>query len=771
MTTKQSKHPGEATNQAPGGRLSRQIYRRLFLLLPLAIAAIALAAAAMESAPAMATDALVTARVAYVGAGSQQVDAPSGATSWTNSISDVLLGCSDFGLCGFCTEGANATSAADISFSETGTATSFSGVTFSGHASGSSNDEYCPPYAIAEYQIQFQVTAETPYTFSGSQTSNNTRGFTLINLTNGRYIWQQLGNAGQGTTLDRSGTLAPARYYLIIGIYPISLAFNGSATGTFTLGGVTPAITIGDAVDTEGHSGTTLLHFPVSLSTPATGPVSVSYGTQDIGGAGSAQAASDYTATFGTLNFSTGDSQKVIDVPVIGDTNIEPNETFRVALLSATGATISGGTGLGTILNDDTMNFDWTVPDRFGADADGDGKLDYFAPDGPLIISPTDWPADFTLVGPCDATHTITWFIDGVLAQAGDPRVLSYDPHSCLFKYQFPAEGKYSVKVEVRDASNALVGSVTRDVTIQDWLIVSIGDSVASGEGNPDVPGGASASWENTQCHRSSFAGPARAALAIETADPKTSVTFVHLACSGATIDVGLLGSYEGQIPGAMLPPQLQQLQDRIGTRELDALFVSAGGNDIKFANIVFRCFVRPLCDQGGPGSAANLYQTRIAQLPTAYTRLRNGLTGLSLPSSRVYISEYFDPTRDGAPCDDTILNDHPAQGPAFGITGSEAGWASNTVLTGLNAAVANAASTHGWKFVSGITSQFLNHGYCASDHWVVRWSESQSQQGNEDGTLHPNRRGHQAYGERLAASLTDDLYTGGNLLDPRPPQ
>jgi hypothetical protein len=37
-------------------------------------------------------------------------------------------------------------------------------------------------------------------------------------------------------------------------------------------------------------------------------------------------------------------------------------------------------------------------------------------------------------------------------------------------------------------------------------------------------------------------AGPARAAQALEQADPRTSVTFVHLACSGATIATGLLG-------------------------------------------------------------------------------------------------------------------------------------------------------------------------------------------------------------------------------------
>jgi hypothetical protein len=38
---------------------------------------------------------------------------------------------------------------------------------------------------------------------------------------------------------------------------------------------------------------------------------------------------------------------------VIGDTDIEPNETFFVNLSSAGGATISDGQGIGSIIKDD----------------------------------------------------------------------------------------------------------------------------------------------------------------------------------------------------------------------------------------------------------------------------------------------------------------------------------------------------------------------------------------------------------------------------------
>ena len=61
--------------------------------------------------------------------------------------------------------------------------------------------------------------------------------------------------------------------------------------------------------------------------------------------------------------------------------------------------------------------------------------------------------------------------------------------------------------------------------------------------------------WQDERCHRSAFAGSAQAALAIEQADPRTSVTFVHLACSGAKVDVGLLEPYAGAEPTAGLSP------------------------------------------------------------------------------------------------------------------------------------------------------------------------------------------------------------------------
>ena len=65
------------------------------------------------------------------------------------------------------------------------------------------------------------------------------------------------------------------------------------------------------------------------------------------------------------------------------------------------------------------------------------------------------------------------------------------------------------------------------------------------------------------------------------------------------------------------------------------------------------------------------------------------------------------------------------------------------TVVAGLNAEVATAATAHGWTFVDGIADDFLTHGYCARDRWTCTLEETFAYQGNPDGASHPNSEGH----------------------------
>ena len=126
---------------------------------------------------------------------------------------------------------------------------------------------------------------------------------------------------------------------------------HASATGTIVNddGQAAPTLSIADASVAEGNAGKTNLSFTIKLSQAATGPVTVKYATAD----GTATAGSDYVAKSGTLTFAAGETTKVVNVRVIGDTAIESNETLTLGLSSPSGATISHGTATGTIVNDD----------------------------------------------------------------------------------------------------------------------------------------------------------------------------------------------------------------------------------------------------------------------------------------------------------------------------------------------------------------------------------------------------------------------------------
>lgn len=420
-------------------------------------------------------------------------------------------------------------------------------------------------------------------------------------------------------------------------------------------------------------------------------------------------------------------------------------------------------------------SLDWSMPDRYG-DANQDGFGDQvYPPDGKAQIDPGRWRVDLTVSGAdCGGSAQRTWWIEGTQVVPSDPHLLAGSAGGCSLSYGFPAEGVYEVAFEERDQQGNLLGLVKRAITVQDFLIVSIGDSVASGEGNPEVPGALSASWENGsaaagQCHRSRWAGPAQGALALEQADPHSSVTFVHLACSGATILNGLLGpELPGQGPVTVQQTaQLDQLKQLVGNREIDALFVSVGANDAHFSELVKDCKIKANCNDATiPGSAAQNFARDATKLPGRYDQLASALDGLGVASDRAYLTEYFDPTHDagGAICQGSILGDAPFPG---NITGTEAQWASTSVVGGLNAIGTAAASTHRWHRVGGIASQFLTHGYCAPSHWVVRFLESLATQGDINGTIHPNRSGQGVYGDRLRASASNDLLPNSSPRRP----
>ncbi|MEW6154082.1 MAG: hypothetical protein AB1673_08865 [Actinomycetota bacterium] len=354
-------------------------------------------------------------------------------------------------------------------------------------------------------------------------------------------------------------------------------------------------------------------------------------------------------------------------------------------------------------------------------------------------------------------------------------------------------------------------------VEVRDILVVSLGDSYGSGEGAPDAPQvidglgfvASPARWVDKRCHRSANAPSAVAARQLEAADPHSTVTFLSFACSGATISTpyfgdqakldpyraapaggfekpvgtGVLGPYRGVDPpdpddwsdAGKLPSQVDQLRRALtngdpGTtaRHIDALTISAGGNDMGFGPVALVCTLYYECQDHfvsgalgeGPVRLSHRFGQSVATMAARYAALGAALSDLEI--GHTYVTQYPDPSRTtgGALCpkilDDVIpvwmapllapiavIESQPAPLPPYQIDGGdrpgggEVGWAGSAVLAAMNGAVASGAAANGWTLVDGIAdgtaNLFSGHGYCAPDNWIRTATESVAMQGPWD--------------------------------------
>lgn len=103
----------------------------------------------------------------------------------------------------------------------------------------------------------------------------------------------------------------------------------------------------------EGNSGATPWEYLVTRSGDLSGSTLVDYFTiGDVTGPHES-ATPDYRNGTGTLTFQAGETQKTIRMEIVGDTTPEPNESFTLGLSNARGASITGGSASGRILDDD----------------------------------------------------------------------------------------------------------------------------------------------------------------------------------------------------------------------------------------------------------------------------------------------------------------------------------------------------------------------------------------------------------------------------------
>jgi hypothetical protein len=188
-------------------------------------------------------------------------------------------------------------------------------------------------------------------TLIGTTTTNAGGYFTFGTLSPGTYYVRETDPAGFISTADSFGANDNE--------ITVTLAAGANSIGhKFLDYSNLPAISVSNFSAFEKNNGQTNYQFVVSLSKTSASTVTVNYTTFDVSATGGANCTSgvDYINTSGVVTFAPGFTSQNVIIPVCGDTDLEPDETFTVNLSSPVNAIINTS-GTGIIFDDDSPGF------------------------------------------------------------------------------------------------------------------------------------------------------------------------------------------------------------------------------------------------------------------------------------------------------------------------------------------------------------------------------------------------------------------------------
>jgi lysophospholipase L1-like esterase len=400
-------------------------------------------------------------------------------------------------------------------------------------------------------------------------------------------------------------------------------------------------------------------------------------------------------------------------------------------------------------------------------------------------LTPADHAIVVRLTGAVPVGATCAWSFD----DGEGPRQQTFDcaePVNLRVRYGRPTVTTVDV------SSGAETQRVSTEIRVRDILIAGLGDSIASGEGNPDRPialsdegfcfryylGSAAAQyyrpsrgsykggraceapdslqnwqryaalWLNPACHRSLYSYQTRTAIALSVRYPHIAVTYLPLACTGATIADGLFGSQRAR----ECPPsksnatcqvsvngQLDELRDALTAarrrqpdRQLDLVLLSIGANDIYFSGLVADVIVDTATERAlfkRSGVIASLDDSRSAltrDLPQGFNKLREALKPLlGGDLSRVVYVSYANPAlaNGGVPCPGgrAGFDIHPSFNANPQRLSNVVAYVENEFLPQLKAlaqcqqgVLCRDPAADRMTFVESHQVAFANHGFCA---------------------------------------------------------
>lgn len=303
-------------------------------------------------------------------------------------------------------------------------------------------------------------------------------------------------------------------------------------------------------------------------------------------------------------------------------------------------------------------------------------------------LAPHDHPIGVFVSGPVPPGATCAWTFDDGDGPLRQMTAACEDEVKLRVRY-----GRTTVATVDVPLGDGTAQRVTTEIAVRDVLIAGLGDSIAAGEGNPDRavrlegsfcfrrlgtgtqyfrPSRAGfvgdhscenattsdstakdwarhgARWMSPACHRSLYSYQLRTALQLAVEQRHIAVTFLPLACTGASIDDGMFGSQMTDDCPAVLgidscpgssPAQLSELKDLMAAahrvqpqRTLDMVLLTIGANDVSFAAMVGNVIVDATTERvilgrgGGIVSVQDSQRALDRSLPGDFAKLRVAL-------------------------------------------------------------------------------------------------------------------------------------------------
>ena len=207
-----------------------------------------------------------------------------------------------------------------------------------------------------------------------------------------------------------------------------------------------------------------------------------------------------------------------------------------------------------------------------------------------------------------------------------DPTVTKKNKNCAKKTAVWLPEGRHRLTLTVKDSKNRTT-KVASHIVIKNTLVSIMGDSYASGVGRQPFTEKAAngvnrqLDWDYPSCNRTRWSGFVRAAQELESADKRSNVTLINVACAGGEVQKGYLRQIDVTNPpvippqtseketgGILFPkrrllangvqkdgyeqPQIDQLRKMARGGTVDTVFLSIGGNDAGLSDIGIACAV-----------------------------------------------------------------------------------------------------------------------------------------------------------------------------------